>query len=431
MNKSIYIFALLFTASTLFIGCNTDEPNSITVADSNTLTQTVYADQNKGENTVRFTTTAAWTSSIIESRSTATWLSITPSSGNAGTHNITLNLQPNTTGANRSAIITITSNGATIEIRITQQGINAPIAVTGVTLAGCNLDTPLAIGNTRQLTATVLPEDATNPAVTWASSHNNIATVDTYGLVTAHREGTATITATTVDGGRTATCVVTVIDVCVYTDVGVVINGIRWATRNVDAPGTFAVSPIDLGMLYTWSIPLGWTLNPLRNSRGDARHEFWSANVLRSNIHIRVWSAYTDPCPSGWRLPEPLELRQLRALPRAVRGDVLTLGNYPYVLHFRGTRGYDAPQGTWSTSIHPIVRLMSNRNDSCQYDWGPGLAVNAYACVDMVEFRWDEGDDPNVAFFPEGFWSMSLQRWIYRQFRFRVRGLGSIRCVKK
>ena len=32
------------------------------------------------------------------------------------------------------------------------------------------------------------------------------------------------------------------------TDAGVVIDGIRWATRNVDAPGTFAENPEDAGM---------------------------------------------------------------------------------------------------------------------------------------------------------------------------------------
>ena len=306
MNKSIYIFALLFTASTFFIGCNTDEPNSITVADSGTLTQTVYADQNRGENTVHFTTTAAWTSSITESRSTVTWVSITPSSGNAGTHNITLNLQPNTTGTDRSAIITITSNGATIEIRIKQQGINAPIAVTGVTLAGCNPDTPLTIGQTRQLTATVLPENATNRVVAWSSSNSNIATVNNYGFVTAVTAGTATITATTADGGKIATCVVAIVACNIDNPAGVVINGIRWATRNVDMPGTFAQHPESAGRFFQWG-----TLN------GVVHH--WAATGTvtgwNSSNNRAAWTAANDPCPQGWRVPTSVELTNLRNQP--------------------------------------------------------------------------------------------------------------------
>ena len=37
------------------------------------------------------------------------------------------------------------------------------------------------------------------------------------------------------------------------TDLGVVINGVKWATRNVAAPGKFATSPEDAGMFYQWN----------------------------------------------------------------------------------------------------------------------------------------------------------------------------------
>ena len=66
-------------------------------------------------------------------------------------------------------------------------------------------------GETLQLTATVLPEDATDKTVTWASSDEAVATVDQNGLVTAVAPGTATITATTIDGSDLSTsCEVTV-----------------------------------------------------------------------------------------------------------------------------------------------------------------------------------------------------------------------------
>jgi uncharacterized protein YjdB len=60
------------------------------------------------------------------------------------------------------------------------------------------------------LTATVLPDNATNKSVIWESSDNGIATVDATGLVTAIASGTAIVTVTTVDGGFTAQCTVTV-----------------------------------------------------------------------------------------------------------------------------------------------------------------------------------------------------------------------------
>lgn len=62
----------------------------------------------------------------------------------------------------------------------------------------------------KQLTAVVYPTNATNKNVTWTSNNDAVATVDDKGLVTANAVGTATITATTEDGGYTDTCVVTV-----------------------------------------------------------------------------------------------------------------------------------------------------------------------------------------------------------------------------
>ena len=81
------------------------------------------------------------------------------------------------------------------------------VAVTGVTLEPDKLD--LFTGESKTLTAKVEPNDATTKAVTWESSDDTIATVED-GTVTAVGAGNATITVTTQDGGKTATCTVTV-----------------------------------------------------------------------------------------------------------------------------------------------------------------------------------------------------------------------------
>jgi len=75
-----------------------------------------------------------------------------------------------------------------------------------------NVDTGGAeIGDTIQLTATVLPADADDKTVTWVSSDESVATVDDEGLVTLVANGSAQITATTNEGGLTASCNITIV----------------------------------------------------------------------------------------------------------------------------------------------------------------------------------------------------------------------------
>ena len=106
------------------------------------------------------------------------------------------------------AIITVTTeDGAkTATCKVT---VNAPqtVPVTGVTLDKAELT--LEKGSTGTLKATVEPQNATNNTVTWSSSNEEVATVAN-GTVTAVSAGEATITVTTADGGKTATCKVTV-----------------------------------------------------------------------------------------------------------------------------------------------------------------------------------------------------------------------------
>ncbi len=81
------------------------------------------------------------------------------------------------------------------------------VAVTGVTLNVTTLK--IRPAQTYTLTAIIAPEGASNSTVTWASSDATVATVDK-GKITTLKAGTTNITVTTEDGGKTATCAVTV-----------------------------------------------------------------------------------------------------------------------------------------------------------------------------------------------------------------------------
>lgn len=113
----------------------------------------------------------------------------------------------------------INSGAATITVRTVDGGFTANaqvtvgsgvISVTGVTVSPTAVS--LNVGQTQQLTATVIPANATNKAVTWSSSNQSIATVSSTGLVTTQAAGIAAITARTVDGGFTAAANITVVN---------------------------------------------------------------------------------------------------------------------------------------------------------------------------------------------------------------------------
>ncbi|MFA6377677.1 MAG: Ig-like domain-containing protein, partial [Acholeplasmataceae bacterium] len=113
--------------------------------------------------------------------------------------------------------IALTASGTNSGIAFTGIRVYKPvsevISVTGVTL---NKSTSsLYVGDTEQLTATVAPTNATDKSVSWSTLNNLVATVDSFGLVTAIGAGEATIRVTTTDGSFTADCVFTVSNVLV------------------------------------------------------------------------------------------------------------------------------------------------------------------------------------------------------------------------
>ncbi len=111
-----------------------------------------------------------------------------------------------------TAVITVTTTDGGFTAQCTVTVSAATVAVTGVTMSSA---LTMNTGSTQTLTATVLPSNATNKAVTWSSNNTSVASV-VNGVVTAHKAGTATITVTSASNSNAkATCVVTVNDVAV------------------------------------------------------------------------------------------------------------------------------------------------------------------------------------------------------------------------
>lgn len=100
----------------------------------------------------------------------------------------------------------------TCEVTVTQN------AVTGIRISEKLID--LGMGYKKQITATVMPDDATDKSVEWTSENPEIATVSDNGTITGKSYGRTVVTATTTDGGYTAKCVVRVKPIDVFDATG-------------------------------------------------------------------------------------------------------------------------------------------------------------------------------------------------------------------
>ena len=108
-----------------------------------------------------------------------------------------------------TALITVTTEDgykqATCEVSVKSK----VYPVTGVSLDRTSIE--LAEGDVTTLNATIYPANATNQNLSWSSTDPSVASVWD-GIVTANSPGTAVITVTTEDGGKTATCEIAVIN---------------------------------------------------------------------------------------------------------------------------------------------------------------------------------------------------------------------------
>jgi hypothetical protein len=86
-------------------------------------------------------------------------------------------------------------------------------------------------------------------------------------------------------------------------DEGVVINGVKWATRNVGDYQQFAPLPTSTGWYYWFNRPIGVDMQSKNN-----RSSFSNYDISASSTDL-MWDK--DPCPIGWRIPTTQEFSSL------------------------------------------------------------------------------------------------------------------------
>ena len=181
---------------------------TVTTEEGGTLTGTITGNQPPKITTERLndgTVNTKYNQTLVASGdATITWSSSDLPEWLTLYNNGTISGTPTTANTYKFTVTATNASGSdSKELTLT---INpAPILVSSVTLNKSELS--LYTGESETLTATVTPNDATNPNVTWSSDKPEVATVEN-GEVTAKAAGTATITATA--DGKSATCTVTV-----------------------------------------------------------------------------------------------------------------------------------------------------------------------------------------------------------------------------
>lgn len=135
-------------------------------------------------------------------------------SGEVGQTSVDISLPGGTTATDGEYKGTFKDAEGNESVKADFPGFKVPedtVAVTGIDLS--QKTATMKVGDTKIITSSIAPENATNKDITASSDNEEVATFGIDGKITAISPGTANATVTTVDGGFTASCAVTVTDV--------------------------------------------------------------------------------------------------------------------------------------------------------------------------------------------------------------------------
>ena len=259
-----------------------------------------------------------------------------------------------------------------------------PVPVESITLSETDIE--IEVGKTYQLTATVLPENATIKDIIWSSSNESVATVSTTGIVTGVSAGSAIITVTTVDGEMTASCEVGVKhpgvvvddqgDVIIFT-----INGVELRMIRVEG-GTFRMGShhdVTLSTYYISDRPVSKRLfSAIVNGKDSGESGYYTSGWAGKSSDILKLNELTG---------RNFHLTSEAQFEFAAKG-----GIYSHGYSYAGTN--DSSLLTWDFPNELNIYMMSSYQEwvydyCCAY---PNTAV-----VDPVESVWKRN-------WPSGDW---------------------------
>ena len=164
----------------------------------------------------------------------------------------------------------------------------------------------LVFGESFTLKAYLIPANASNQMVTWSSSDPETVSVSD-GVVYAHAVGTATISVTSLDGGKTASCQITVkseVPVPEKVDLGL---SVKWASFNLGAS-----RPEGIGWLLPWG-----AVNPQSDCSGWEEYPLYDSGITKYNdVDGKTTLEAVDDAAQvwlggSWRMPTMEECLEL------------------------------------------------------------------------------------------------------------------------
>ena len=208
MKKLFFLVASVLSVALAFQSCQKPDTPEVPVGPQTVAVTGVSV----SASSVELTEGGTQTINVTVSPSNATDKTVSFSSDNTSVATVDSNGKITAVGPG-TATITVTTKDGNKTAKVTVTVAAAAVKVESVTLDKDKIE--LTAGESAALSASVLPVDASNKSVTWSSSDETVVTVDQKGVLAAVAEGTATITVTTADGGKTASCEVTVKELAV------------------------------------------------------------------------------------------------------------------------------------------------------------------------------------------------------------------------
>lgn len=206
----------------------------------------------------------------------------------------------------------------------------------------------MQVGDASQLTATVLPDNATNKNVTWSSTNTNVATVTNSGIVTAVGEGNAEVIATTEVGGLTDACSITVLPE----------TGEDYYSLSVNITGSGTVTTSPDGGLYLSGTEVTLTAAPDEGYQFDS----WSGDINSTSTTVvitmdsdksveAIFSEIPEGCDSYELLNLPFSFTGAGTFCWEVRGNIEYVNSWGCDVFIINGQDYC---GSWSNEFLPI-----------------------------------------------------------------------------